>query len=65
MPALTTCCPSISMPAPTSPTTRTTDLVGTGPFSFAEHKPGEYYRLDRNPDYWDQGKPYLDESSSA
>ena len=35
--------------------------VGTGPFLFAEHKPGEYYRLTRNPDYWDEGKPYLDE----
>lgn len=35
-------------------------LVGTGPFRLAEHKPGEYYRLERNPDYWEQGKPYLD-----
>lgn len=34
--------------------------VGTGPFKFGEYKPGEYYRLDRNPDYWDAGKPYLD-----
>jgi peptide/nickel transport system substrate-binding protein len=36
-------------------------LVGTGPFRYAEHKPGEYYRLARNPTYWDKGKPYLDE----
>jgi peptide/nickel transport system substrate-binding protein len=36
-------------------------LVGTGPFRYAEHKPGEYYRLTRNPTYWDKGKPYLDE----
>lgn len=35
--------------------------VGTGPFAFAEHRPGEYYRLARNPDYWDAGRPYLDE----
>ncbi len=35
--------------------------VGTGPFRFVEHKPGEYYRLARNPDYWEEGKPYLDE----
>lgn len=35
-------------------------LVGTGPFKFGDYKPGEYYRLDRNPDYWDSGKPYLD-----
>ena len=36
-------------------------LVGTGPFRFAERRPGEYTRLVRNPAYWDQGKPYLDE----
>jgi peptide/nickel transport system substrate-binding protein len=35
-------------------------LVGTGPFKLAEHKPGEYLRLERNPNYWEQGKPYLD-----
>lgn len=36
-------------------------LIGTGPFKFAEHRPGEYYRLTRNDDYWDVGKPQLDE----
>jgi len=35
--------------------------VGTGPFVFGEHRPGEFYRLTRNPDYWDAGKPFLDE----
>ncbi len=35
--------------------------VGTGPFVFVEHKPGELYRLTRNDNYWDEGKPYLDE----
>jgi peptide/nickel transport system substrate-binding protein len=34
--------------------------VGTGPFTFAEHRPGEFYRLDRNPNYWAKGLPYLD-----
>lgn len=29
-----------------------TKPVGTGPFVFAEYKPGEYYRLTRNPNYW-------------
>lgn len=36
-------------------------LVGTGPFRFGEHKPGEYYLLERNPSYWAPGGlPYLD-----
>ena len=38
-----------------------TALVGTGPFKFAEHKPGEYYRLERNDKYWGEGEPHLDE----
>ncbi|PQA71644.1 ABC transporter substrate-binding protein [Brucella oryzae] len=36
-------------------------LIGTGPFKYAEHKTGEYYRLTRNDDYWGEGEPYLDE----
>ena len=35
--------------------------VGTGPFKFAEHKAGEFYRLERNPDYWGKDQPHLDE----
>jgi peptide/nickel transport system substrate-binding protein len=35
-------------------------LVGTGPFRFAEHRPGEYYRLERNPAYREAGRPHLD-----
>lgn len=35
--------------------------VGTGPFRFAEHKPGEYYRLVRNEAYWGEDQPKLDE----
>jgi peptide/nickel transport system substrate-binding protein len=34
--------------------------VGTGPFRFAEWSRGEFIAMDRNPDYWDAGKPYLD-----
>ncbi|MBM3629906.1 MAG: ABC transporter substrate-binding protein, partial [Alphaproteobacteria bacterium] len=41
-----------------NPANRT--LVGTGPFRFAEHRPGEYYRLERNPAYREAGRPYLD-----
>lgn len=39
---------------------RNTAPVGTGPFRFKEWRRGEAIRLDRNPDYWDAGKPYLD-----
>ncbi|MFJ1041004.1 ABC transporter substrate-binding protein [Bordetella bronchiseptica] len=35
--------------------------IGTGPFKFKEWKRGEYVKLERNPDYWKEGKPYLDE----
>jgi peptide/nickel transport system substrate-binding protein len=35
-------------------------LIGTGPFRFVEHRPGEYYRLERNPNYWENGRPFLD-----
>jgi peptide/nickel transport system substrate-binding protein len=34
--------------------------VGTGPFVFKEWKKGDFIRLERNPNYWDKGKPYLD-----
>lgn len=36
-------------------------LVGTGPFKFAEYKPGEYYRLEKNAAYWGKDAPKLDE----
>ncbi|SOY92879.1 dipeptide ABC transporter, substrate binding protein precursor [Cupriavidus taiwanensis] len=34
--------------------------VGTGPFVFKEWSKGNYIVLERNPDYWHKGKPYLD-----
>ncbi len=34
--------------------------VGTGPFKFVEWRRGQFVRLDRNPDYWKKGQPYLD-----
>ncbi|MBV9171945.1 MAG: peptide ABC transporter substrate-binding protein [Chloroflexi bacterium] len=38
--------------------TKTAD--GTGPFKFKEYVPNTRVVLERNPDYWEQGKPYLD-----
>lgn len=34
--------------------------VGTGPFRFVEWIPDSRVVLERFPDYWDKGKPYLD-----
>jgi len=35
--------------------------VGTGAFVFKEWNRGNYIRLVKNPDYWDKGKPRVDE----
>lgn len=34
--------------------------IGTGAFKFRQWNKGQYIELERNPDYWDSGKPYLD-----
>lgn len=34
--------------------------IGTGPFRFKEWRRGEYIALERNPDYWEPEKPYVD-----
>jgi peptide/nickel transport system substrate-binding protein len=35
--------------------------VGSGPFKFTEWQRGKYIRLVRNPDYFEAGRPYLQE----
>ncbi len=38
-----------------------THPIGTGPFEFVEHIPGNRIVLKRNPNYWREGKPYLEQ----
>jgi peptide/nickel transport system substrate-binding protein len=35
--------------------------VGTGPFTFGEWASGDHLRVVKNPNYWEAGKPALDE----
>lgn len=37
------------------------DRIGTGPFIMTEFQPGIRSLATRNPNYWREGKPYLDE----
>lgn len=37
------------------------DPIGTGPFSFVSYTPQEGIVVKKNPDYWQQGLPYLDQ----
>ena len=36
-------------------------IIGTGPFQTVEVKKGKYIKLVKNPDYWVEGKPTIDE----
>ena len=47
-------------PAHVPPAQLRTRCVGTGPFRWKEHKPGELLELERNPEYFVPGRPYLD-----
>jgi peptide/nickel transport system substrate-binding protein len=47
-------------PCHVAPRDMRTRPIGTGPFKFVEFKPNELIRVTRNPDYWKQGRPYLD-----
>lgn len=35
-------------------------MVGTGPFRFVDYIPNSIVQLEKNPDYWLEGRPYLD-----
>lgn len=37
-----------------------THMIGTGPFIVDEWQHGQYVRFVKNPDYWQEGLPYLD-----
>src|SRR6202045_390733 len=47
-------------PCHVSPRDMRSHPIGTGPFKFVEFKPNEVIRVTRNPDYWKEGRPYLD-----
>ncbi|MDX6532358.1 MAG: peptide/nickel transport system substrate-binding protein [Gaiellales bacterium] len=47
--------------APEGATDFKTAAVGTGPFKFVEWQPGVRASYERNADYWQDGKPYVDE----
>ena len=34
--------------------------IGTGPFKFVEFKANEFIKVAKNPNYWEQGRPFLD-----
>jgi peptide/nickel transport system substrate-binding protein len=66
MPALTAVVPrhlleGTELANPDAPNPYNLAPVGTGPFVFSEYRPGELYRLTAYDDYWEEGKPYLDE----
>jgi len=52
---------AICMHAPESMDSLTTTAIGTGPFKLKEWIPGDHVTFVRFDDYWEEGKPYLDE----
>jgi len=35
--------------------------VGTGPYKLVEYVPGDYFKLERHEDYWEEGRPKIDD----
>ena len=48
------------VPSDIDPARFALEEFGTGAFTIKEHLPGERTVMVRNPDYWDEGLPYLD-----
>lgn len=49
--------------APESFDSLANSCIGTGPFKLKEWIPGDILTFTRNEDYWEEGRPYLDEVS--
>ena len=47
-------------PCHVSPRDMRSHPIGTGPFKFLDYKPNQSLKVERNPDYWKPGRPYLD-----
>jgi peptide/nickel transport system substrate-binding protein len=47
-------------PCHVSPRDMRSHPIGTGPFKFVDYKPNQSLKVERNPDYWKPGLPYLD-----
>jgi len=47
-------------PCHVSPQNMRQHPIGTGPFKFVSYKPNEAIKLERNAQYWKEGRPYLD-----
>ena len=61
LPDLTTVFHARIIPSDIDPERLATEVFGTGPFILKEHVVGERIVMVRNPDYWWEGYPYLDE----
>jgi peptide/nickel transport system substrate-binding protein len=51
----------IVAPEASSPDDMKSRPIGTGPFKFQEWLPGQHARFVKFADYWESGRPYLDE----